>query len=731
MSKHQFFNVLLAGNCILTFPYSHSAQAADGFEVLDKTALERERLLQLVEDKPTAYLDNYFSEGDTSPVVFVEDEPEEEEPDGVRFYNIETRAGFAESERDGKKQQATEAGVRSEYRIETRDYGEFVVQADTRTRSGTDDTNGFTVGSLLPSKEKQSSRVTVRNLGMPVTEDILADTDVGDVNLDVTPALARNYRFTLGNSQVRGARTRLHNETFDLRMGSGQRGNLVGGPFPGYEKDEGTVSWAGYSHHVSDEATVGVQASQAKGIPLGSSVAGGKEYADINAVAASVTLGTTIQQDGDKQLRVSALTSRTERTTGTNTGKKSAKGVFLEGEIQHQGIHHQMGAYRTDPELRSADDLISAGAQGAYWRMNSKGARLNMGGGVDVEQQRPDPTLSGNKSERVSLNANAHYVIDSRHSVGGNATVGQTASENSSAFSSTASKNRSINASGYYQLSNKDWGRTRLGATVRQNEELVSNSSRSTGVEVNWEQEWLANSKGWSSNQPEFSTTLGVAQDRSTQDTQTYPTAGMRVRYWPNSDWNVGGSLNWTSRTGNLSTSQGLAGTLNTEYTLNKSLSLGANVSLNQARVDVDATALSNPIVSRTQDKTAYVYLRWGGGGGKPYATQGNRTKGKLGSGSVRGLVFFDANQDGVQQIGENGVPDAEVWMDERYQARTDATGAFEFLSVATGSHQLGINLDSLPLPWGAPRGTGWDVEVPLRGEVNPRIPIVKMGLAE
>ena len=91
----------------------------------------------------------------------------------------------------------------------------------------------------------------------------------------------------------------------------------------------------------------------------------------------------------------------------------------------------------------------------------------------------------------------------------------------------------------------------------------------------------------------------------------------------------------------------------------------------------------------------------------------------------------MDVNNDGEQQVGENGVANVEVILDGRYRVMTDASGQFDFPMVATGGHQLSLRAESVPLPWGPAPARNGSVEVPLRGVANVRLPVVRVGGGE
>ena len=240
------------------------------------------------------------------------------------------------------------------------------------------------------------------------------------------------------------------------------------------------------------------------------------------------------------------------------------------------------------------------------------------------------------------------------------------------------------------------------------------------------EHDWVTGK--YETMRPEFTTTLGYARDRSEGDNQTYPTAGIIFRYWRDADWNVGGNLHYSSRSGNLSTSQGLSGSLSTERILGAGWRLGAAVSLNQAVVNIASSAQNSPSVSRSNDKSAYIFLRYEGASGNSAQTLGARGMEQRAVAVLPVRGFFDANRDQSQQASELGVPSVEVFLDGRYRVTTDKEGRFEFPIVSTGKHQLSLKLESVPLPWGSSRDNSVWVDVPLRGKVTTLIPVVKVG---
>ncbi len=704
-------------------------------EVLDPLQAEQERLRQLLDNQPKAYQDKVMNT-DALAELRVVDEAKADEPEGLRAYVLESRLGFAQTDSTLLDASSTqEAGVRLEYRFDTQNYGEFVGQLDANSpvsSTGSYVSNSDSAwGTQSQTAAEDKVRVTLRNLGLPVTSNILADTALGDISSEVTEAFGRSYRLSLGTDTVRGIGTRIYNGDFDLRVGSGQRGELSGEPYPAFTVLDGELSWLGFSHKLGDKAFAGIQLNQVRGSVAADSTAaqdGDKSdgYQNVTSLVVAAGYGRELQNAGDRKLRVTWIQSQMAGSVALQD--KEASGLFVEAGFQHGRTRHELGAYTTEPGLQFGDNALMANSRGAYWRIDQNGTRLDIGGGVDMDQYNPGGlTSDGLTTERVSLGGNAQYRIDRHRSLGGSLYLSESRSARMTDQTTDTSdtRSRSVRGSVFYQLFNRDWGRSRLSATVHRNETVVSNGVAATGDEIQWEQDWITGK--YETMRPELTTTLGLAHDRSVTDTQTYPTAGISTRYWFDSNWTASAQLRYTSRSGNLFTSQGLSGTVATELKLNNGWQLGVSANLNQAKVEVSGNDDLDAQISRTTDKSAYVYVRWEGTAGKPYAMMGVRNKGHTGSGSIAGTVFFDLNRDGERQSDETDVSGVEVYLDGRYRAMTDKAGRFEFAQVTTGRHSLSLNPDSVPLPWGAASQREVNVDVQLRSEATAYMPVVKV----
>lgn len=692
---------------------------------LDRAQAEQARLKALIDNAPKAYEDRFMGVEDAGSSTSDDTVPEAQ---GFRSWLYESRIGFGHTESTGfGKRHAIEFGLRTEQRLDTLNYGEFLLQADVRHLNGDPNSTATGFGALGYARERTSDRITIRNLGLPVAGGVYADTAIGDIYSDLTDGLSRNYRLSLGSSTVRGLSTRVFSNDFDLRAGAGERGYLAGGPYPGFEKSQGSLAWLGFTKRLGDNLFAAVQVDRANGIPasyynlFSYNGIGSK---NVTSWAASVGYGKDVLRDGDFKVRTTVIGSR---TTGSSLGvlqDGDAQGLFVEAATRWGRSRHEFGAYAARPNLYFGDYALTAGTRGAYWRMDTSSTRLNWGAGLDYEHSAPSTTYLTQGYTRAGASANFQYLLDRYTSFGANLNVYQSRYA-STALPSTETTSRSLYGNAFYQTRFFDWGRSRFNLTVRRNESIVVGSSAATGEEIQWEQDWITGR--YETMRPELTTTLGYARDRSSGVAHTYPTAGVQFRYWFDSTLYLGGDLRYTSQSGGLYTSRGLSGSLSAEKEIGNGWRVGMAVNLNQARFAVQQTSLFTPQVSRTNDKSAYVYLRWEGSKGSSYQPAGMAT-GYAGAGSVRGQVFFDANRDGAQQSGENGVANVEVLLDNRYRAVTDRDGRFEFPMVVTGRHQLTLSLDTVPLPWGASAESGVSVNVPLRGQATAEIPVVKVG---
>ena len=690
---------------------------------LDRQQLEQERLRKLIEGKPKAYEDRFLETSATESAVDQTLTSATVPPDGLRSTIIEGRATQGQN-RDGALalRSAQELGTRVLHRRETLNHGEWILEADWRHRQGD---AGTVAGNTAAFGPPDGQRLTVRNLGFPLTEHWFVDSVAGDFTAEITDALARSSRSSLGGSVVRGLGARLYAPGFDVRLGAGRIGSLSGGPFPGFEPDgNARLRWIGSSYRFNPQLFAGFQLMDLHRAPADDGEVPATvdpAFDRVRSMAFAVGHGQEPSTDGQHRLRFVAIHSDSRNGS---TGRHSASGWALEGAWRYAGLRHEGGLYGAQPGLRFGDRALSADNRGAYWRVDGKTGPVNWGLGADYELTNPAAEPGRSSGRRTGLSSHANWRIDRRTNLGFSI-ASQSTRPRGAESAASAQGMSNAHANVWLQTEWPQWGRSRFGLVLQRNRTLVADAPTATGEEIQWEHDWVTGR--FETLRPEFTTVLGWARDRSTGDTQTYPTAGVNFRAWLDADWSIQGLLRMSSRSGNLSTSRGLSGSLSTERRLSATLRGGATLQLNQARVSTTPQPGGEPLPVRSDDRSVQVWLRWEQGDGAPYGPIGVRNSGFSGSGDIEGVVYFDHNRDDHRQIDEAGVAGVEVVLDKRYRTTTDRDGRFVFPLVTTGPHQLTLTLETVPLPWGSPPNPVTAAVVPLRGTASIHVPVVRL----
>lgn len=693
---------------------------------------EQARLRAQMEQAPPPYQDKVMEGSDTD-----DDDTastlNSADAEGVRAWLFESRAGWSRTSASGMDAtRGGEAGVRTEYRRETLNYGDLLFQFDGRTQQGEGMTGGGGTGSAGQAAAVSSGRINLRMVGMPLTPRRFADVTVGDFYAERTEGLSGQERLALPTTPLRGASVRLFDADGELRLGAGERGWMTGGPYPGFERSQGSRGWLGLSRRLGTGSFVAMQVERADKVPAYYTdplTGQGQGTKDVSSLAVSTGMNAGPLREGAPRLRGTLLASSVASSTA-GVVRGSAVGLFTEGALRLGAYRHSMSAYVATPNLHFGDGLLLSGVRGGHWRVDYAAGLLSAGLGLEVDRSLVDVSRAGPQRTRRAVTANAQSLVGRDSAVGGQlyATDShQGASSTLDALSmnfmqSPASGQRALSATVYTQTRVLGLPRSRISLSMQRNVLVAANSEAATGQELQWEQDWLDSRTADPGS--ELTTSLGYARDESGGSTRRYPTVGLQVRTRLGSTLELQGSLRYSARGSDLFTSQGLSGNLGLEQYLGQGWRLGAALSLNQARFAMVQTSLDAPQVYRSNDKSLYVFLRWQGQSGRAFSPLGGRGP-EAGSGDIEGRVFFDVNRDGRIQPGEDGAGGVEVLLDGRYRTTTDREGRFEFRTVSTGRHQISVAPESVPLPWVEAESVV-SVEVPLRGVASSRVPLVR-----
>ena len=131
---------------------------------------------------------------------------------------------------------------------------------------------------------------------------------------------------------------------------------------------------------------------------------------------------------------------------------------------------------------------------------------------------------------------------------------------------------------------------------------------------------------------------------------------------------------------------------------------------------------IAQPIVLQSfRDRGFFLTLRFDARAGRATAPLGGRPGD--GAGTVSGVIYLDANENGRMDAGEQGAPNVTVILDGRFGTRTDAQGRFEFPSVLEGRHLVTVTPDNLQLPWVLKNDGRSELFVSVRSSTHIEIP--------
>jgi hypothetical protein len=364
--------------------------------------------------------------------------------------------------------------------------------------------------------------------------------------------------------------------------------------------------------------------------------------------------------------------------------------------------------YRIDPNVLWTDTLILNDQQGGYWRSDYRTPRYTLAGGADfTDNNIKNDTLRAG-SRIGSAFVSGFWRIDRTLSFNANAN----ANHNQPKFvvpGTATSTTTTVNASVAKTL---DWGVTRVQLTHAQTDSAVAPAREDT---VRWDHDFSLNSTR------QLSTTLSQSWAENSGIGSTRASAGVLFRHYAGSAFRWDGNITYTrlhDATG--LTDNSLNASINGNWTLNRDWSAQAQFIWNR----VDNTNPLAPIFTR--DKTLLLTLRYEVANGALLSRMG-MAAGNLGSGRITGRVFFDENGDGVRQATERPAAGLIVLLDGRYRATTDNDGRYEFGPVPTGAHDITVQVERLPLPWGLLDERPRRATVPLRGEALVDIPLNRL----
>lgn len=509
--------------------------------------------------------------------------------------------------------------------------------------------------------------------------------NLNSLNID----LARwQPRWFLPTSPMLGASTEWRQAGgAQVAAGVGEPGVYTGLYVPGFRRLGGTLSTVGGQMAVNGNWTAGLQYLGAREVR---SVLQPRD--DTREFSTNAWFGAAAWQDGPRRLQFNALGSH-------NSFDGSHGGGWADGLIQAGRYTHGFGAFYLGSNLIWGNQPVGSDLSGAYYRVNYGSRQWTWDAMLDYSAPLGDSGFEAS----TFFSGSVRYQAARDLGIGGGANARFDGNTAWSAYGFVENTwPMLLNRTQIYVASN----------APKRDLTLTASQTWNTPAGVRLATSILA---GRFEDGDSASNQFGLSLLGGGDLTGTLA---------------IDANVQWLYSSGAAQPST-LIGTVGFTWRLLPQWSLIGTFYASQTRADGPLQILSSidemarRAETRVDDRGAVLILRWETRAGSMAPPLG----GRLGApaGRVVGVVYLDSNEDGRLNAGEQGVNGATVILDDRYSARTDAQGRFEFPAVAAGPHRITVMPDNVPLPWSLANDGRYDIEVTVRGTVNLEVPARRM----
>ncbi len=551
--------------------------------------------------------------------------------------------------------------------------------------------------SIDGSHSPHASRgtLTLRQRGLPLGSGWTANHEAGILNSPLPPIHRLPSRVALPSALIQGVAGEWarNDGGWQWQAASDTPGRLEGLP--------GSVwrSGVGQRHSAGLQWRPGLQATPAdpldrSGWTLAAQLESARGVAQVDnplptdRFDADGTLLALRHETEDRRVQAQWLHAGGGRAGGQR------QGLWADAEWDDGPRRHGAGLYRLDPDLHWAGQPMASDAQGVYVRSAWRTRQWSAEGSLDWLR-----SVSGDTSDGLY----ATFSGRRRLGVGSQLGAGVALRDFGGRAWATHADWRRDNAWG-----NSGWRLDFSGGTAQAREHRLG-----------YDQDWRV-PQGWT-----LSTSLGLGRVGAYdgQTAQDLWAAALNLGAPLGSRANLRASLDTEHRSGGerrYSLSLGANWRIDTRWSVegqyNRSLGRSSSVPIDPLTPPVSAQS--------TADRSFYAVLRYELQAGSRQAPLGGRPQ--EGGGRIEGVVYLDANRSGTQEASEAGASGVTVYLDNRYAARTDAQGRFEFPFVAAGTRTVTVRNETLPLPWAVVDDGQVRVDVRLRETTRLAVPVQK-----
>lgn len=556
-----------------------------------------------------------------------------------------------------------EAGVQFGGMLDTPDYGAITLDATLRA-SGS---NGEDSGNLI----------TLVQRGLPMNGGWSMNNAAGVINSPTGDLARRQYRFYVPTIQMNGT-------AMEWRKGAelqafatyGQPGMFTGIYIPTFEGLGGRQAGGGLQWNFTDRWSAAAQMVEVQDVRTGL-------YGSSEKVSAQSWFGAVAWGSPDARAQLNLVRSSSQEGS-------SGSGAWVDAAVHTGWISHTFGAFYLDPELVWGNQQLASDSNGGYYRFAFQSRRWTLDGGIDFMD-----SVSGSGDSTIFGTGYARHQYSSGLGVGGGANIRQSGSDAWSVFAFADVANR--------------WGIGRGQANHAREEQQDY-------AQITLDQTW--------NTQAGRRLSTSIMAGREDFETYSANTVGLAIFGGGDLGHNLSVDVNarWDRTYGEASGDNTLANVaINWAFLSGWTASANYYENRGSGRVPltVDSPLPSAQVFDQlsSDDSGLYVRVRYDWRAGSPSAPLGGLPG--HGSGSVTGILYLDANDNGRADAGESGAANVTVLLDGRFVARTDADGRFFFPAVVAGSHYVTVVPDNLPLAWTVPADGRTGIEVGVREQAR------------
>jgi hypothetical protein len=564
---------------------------------------------------------------------------------------------------------ANETGLQLGGMLDTPNYGAFTLDANFRASNS----DTFGSGTLFSLWQR----------GLPMDGGWFGNNALGVFNTPSTDLARQQYRFYMPTIPTIGAATEWRRAgNLQLNASVGEPGLYTGIYTPTFEGLGGRVATGGLQYRFSGQWAAAMQLADVDDVGLG--------------IGPNTALGTTSARSAYAGAAWGTPNARAQLNVVDSViqGGPNETGVWFDGGARNGRVFHSFGAFYLAPDLVWGNQPLPSNLEGAYYRADFQSRQWILDGGLDYVTP-----VSGPGGPTLYAIGNVRYQYFTGLGIGGGANVLHGETDAWSAF-------------GFVDYANP-WG---LGRAQINYATDSQQDSRQLTIDQSW------NSAAGTS----LSTSLLLGHIDSAGASANSVGVAVYGSLPLRSSLSLSANARWTKAFGELASENVLANVaLNWGFAPGWAASLSYYESRNTGQIPLTVTSpiptLTPIIVQQLNDRTVFLAVRYEWRGGTPSVPLGGVAG--SGFGSVTGVLYLDANDNGRLDAGEAGAPNVMIVLDGRFSARTDAQGRFEFPAVGPGDHVLTVIPDNVPLPWSVAGDGRVSIQVRVRDQTQIQIP--------